>query len=182
MTSGTNAVLCKIPEPLPVIHWGWGDLKSCDIALQGNQGMSLEAKIGFFFGRAPAIICTICTEGATVPGPLKLTDWEGEAVNHKITAGWYGEWLGQPLTDQLCHLQKGSSGPVEPCAAADLGKEMAEIPFYKGIPGVFRVYPRQFAADTQSDALGIRHLCCVHISPLWNRCRDKLLIQTINNC
>lgn len=93
MTSGTNAVLCKIPEPLPVIHWGWGDLKSCDIALQGNQGMNLEAKIGFFFGRVPAIICTICTEGTIVPGPPKLTDWEGEAVNHKITAGWYGEWL-----------------------------------------------------------------------------------------
>ena len=70
----TKAVLCKLPEPLPVIHWGRGALKSCGIALQGNQGMDLEAKIGLFFGRTPAIICTICTERTAIPGPPKLTD------------------------------------------------------------------------------------------------------------
>ena len=70
------------------------------------------------------------------------------------------------MTDQLCHLQMGSSGPVEACAAANLEKEMAEIPLYKGMAGIFRVYPKQFAADAQSDDFGIRHLCCVHIPPL----------------
>ena len=80
-----------IPKPFTVIYGCRGDIKSRDIALQSNHGMDLEAEISLFFGRAFSIICTIRTEGTAIPVTPEFTDWKGEAVNYKVTAGWYGE-------------------------------------------------------------------------------------------
>ena len=84
--------------------------------------MDLEAEIGFFFGRAPSIICPVLTERAAVAGTSKFTDRKGKAVNHKITAGRYWKGIDQFLPEQLRHLQKRPSGSVEPGTAAESGK------------------------------------------------------------
>ncbi len=43
---------------------------------------------------------------------------------------------------QLRHLQKCPPGPIEPGTAAELWKKVPVVTFYKGIPGIFRIYPK----------------------------------------
>ena len=111
----------------------------------------------------------------------ELTDRERKAVNHEITVGWHGKREGQFLSEQLCHLQKSPSGPIKPGPTAKLGEKVPIVAFHKGIPGIFGIISHQFAADTQSNDFRVRHFCDIHISPLGNRSRDKLLVQIINN-
>lgn len=120
---------------------GRANFKYCNTAFQGNQGMDFEPKISLFFGWAPSIICTVCTEGTAVPRPSKLTDRKGESVSHKITAGRHGERLEQFLPEQR------PSGSVELGTAAESGKKVSVITFYKGISCIFRIHPNQLAAD-----------------------------------
>ncbi len=58
---------------------------------------------------------------------------------------------------QLRHLQKCPPGPIEPGTAAELWKKVPVVTFYKGIPGIFRIYPNQLAADGRSNDFRIGH-------------------------
>lgn len=141
--------------------------------------MNLEAKISFFFRRTSSVICPVFTEGTTVTCAPKLADRKGEAVNNKITASWYEKGMRQFLPKQFRYLQKCPPGSVKPGTGAKPGKKMLVITFHKRIPGIFRIYANQLATDTQSNNFRVGHFCSIHISPLWNRIRDKLSVQVI---
>ncbi len=137
------------PGDLPGHPLRSGDLKCYDIAFQGDHGMDLEAEIGLFLGRAPSVICPVLTERTAVVGTSEFTDGKRKAVNHKITADRYWKGMDQFLPEQLRHLQKRPSGPVEPGTAEESGKEVAVFTFYKRIPGIFRIHSNQLAADAK---------------------------------
>ncbi len=151
-----KAVLSKVTKPFPVIHGRWSDLKRCDISFQRDQGMNLKAEISLFFRRAFPIIGSICTGGAAVTRPSKLTDRKWETINDKIAAVWDRKHLTDVLTEQFCDLQKGSSGSVKPGTATQIGEKVPIIAFYKGIPGIFGGYAKEFATNTQGNHLWVR--------------------------
>jgi len=48
--------------------------------------MHFETKTGFFFGRTPSIICSVCPKSTAVTGTVKLTNVEWKAVNNVVLA------------------------------------------------------------------------------------------------
>ncbi len=59
--------------------------------------------------------------------------------------------MGQFLAQQLRHLQERPPSPVEQGTAAKPWEKVLVVTFYKGILGIFRIYPDQLTADTQGN-------------------------------
>ena len=131
-----KAVPGKVTEPFPVIHGRRCDFERCDISFQCDQGMNLETKIRFLFGRTPSIIRAFRAERTAVTCTPEFADRKGKAVDDKITADWYRKGLQQLLAEQLCYLQKGPPGPVKAGTAAKCGEKVLVIAFHKRIPGI----------------------------------------------
>lgn len=123
-------VFHRNPANFPVISGNRCNLKCCDISLQNNHGMDLEAIISFFLGRTFPIICTIRTERTAEASTPKLTNRKGKAVYHITSACRYEKSKRQLLAEQLRGLQGIPVNLVKTSSAAQIREKMAVISFY----------------------------------------------------
>ena len=87
---------------------------------------------------------------------LKRCDISFQRDQSIIAAVWDRKHLTDVLTEQFCDLQKVSSSAVKPGTATQIGEKVPIIAFYKGIPGIFGGYAKEFATNTQGNHLWVR--------------------------